>query len=136
MAKVLIVDDDEDILGLVQARLRKADHQVMSAASAAQALQLIDERGQPDLVVLDVGLPGLDGLGLLEAIRGKPGLSAMPAIFLSARVMPEDVAAGRAMGAIYLTKPFVASALLGAVEKALAQAADAAAGARPEPGGW
>lgn len=57
----------------------------------------------------------------------------MPAVFLSASVMPDDVAKGRAKGATYLTKPFVASALLGAIDKALAEAAE---GAGPDPGGW
>jgi CheY-like chemotaxis protein len=133
MTKVLVVDDDEDILGLVQARLKKAGHQVMSAASGPAALELIDERGGPDLAVLDVGLPGMDGLELLDAIRERAGLSRMPAVFLSARVMPDDVAKGRAKGAMYLTKPFVASALLGAIDKALAEAAE---GAGPDPGGW
>ena len=84
------------------------------------------------MAVLDVGLPGLDGLQLLEAIRAREGMAAMPAVFLSARVMPEDVQKGRDKGATYLTKPFVASALLGAVDKALAEAAVHAA----EPGGW
>ena len=132
MAKVLVVDDDEDILGLVQLRLKRAGHQVMSAGSATAALELIDELGAPDVAVLDVGLPGLDGLELLDAIRAREGMAVMPAVFLSARVMPEDVQKGRDKGATYLTKPFVASALLGAVDKALAEAAVHAA----EPGGW
>ncbi len=132
MAKVLVVEDDEDILALVQARLRKAGHQVMTADSAPAALGLIENRGAPDVAVLDVGLPGLDGLGLLDAIRERPGLTAMPAVFLSARVLPEDVAEGRARGATYLTKPFVASALLSAVETALA----GAEGPSTSPEGW
>jgi CheY-like chemotaxis protein len=132
MAKVLVVDDDEDILGLVQMRLKRAGHQVMSAGSGTAALELIDERGAPDVAVLDVGLPGLDGLELLDAIRAREGMAAMPAVFLSARVMPEDVQKGRDKGALYLTKPFVASALLGAVDKALAEV-DAQG---PDPGGW
>ena len=94
MAKVLVVDDDEDILGLVQMRLKRAGHQVMSAGSATAALELIDQRGAPEVAVLDVGLPGLDGLQLLEAIRAREGIAAMPAVFLSARVMPEDVQKG------------------------------------------
>jgi CheY-like chemotaxis protein len=132
MAKVLVVDDDEDILGLVQVRLKRAGHLVMSAGSATAALALIDERGAPDVAVLDVGLPGLDGLELLDAIRERDGMAGMPAVFLSARVMPEDVQKGRDKGAIYLTKPFVASALLGAVDKALEEGSVEAA----DPGGW
>ena len=122
MAKVLVVDDDEDILGLVQARLKQVGHRVMTASSAAEALGLIEQRGGPDIAVLDIGLEGLDGLQLLDAIRERPGLASMPAVFLSGRVLPEDVEKGRAKGATYLTKPFVASALLNAVDKALADA--------------
>lgn len=132
MAKVLIVEDDEDILGLVQARLKKAGHQVMAAGSAATALELIEDCGGPDIAVLDVGLPGLDGIELLDAVRERPGLAAMPAVFLSARVMPDDVERGRAKGATYLTKPFVASALLGAITKAL----DEASSGKGHEDGW
>lgn len=132
MAKILIVDDDEDILGLVQMQLRKAGHQVMTAGSGPSALKLIAERGGPDLAVLDVGLPGMDGLDLLDAIRGHDGLATLPAVFLSARVLPEDLAKGQAKGATYLTKPFVSSALLSAVAKAL----DEGTGNLPDPGGW
>lgn len=129
---MLVVEDDENILALIQARLKKAGHQVMTAGSAPEALRLINDRGGPDITVLDVGLPGVDGLELLDAIRDSPGLRAMPAVFLSARVMPEDVARGRAKGATYLTKPFVATALLRAVEDALATTITSEGGG----GGW
>ncbi len=132
MAKVLVVEDDENILALVQSRLAKAGHQVMTATSAPAALELIDERGGPDITVLDVGLPGLDGLELLDAIRERPELASMPAVFLSGRVQAEDVARGREKGARYLTKPFVATALLRAVDEALAEARDA----EGAPRGW
>lgn len=111
----------------MQVRLLRAGHQVMPADCATAALALIDGGGTPDVAVLDVGLPGLDGLELLDAIRERPGLGSLPAVFLSARVMPDDIAKGRAKGAAYLTKHFVPSELLGAVETAME-------GARP-PGG-
>jgi CheY-like chemotaxis protein len=119
MAKVLVVDDDADILRLVQVRLLRAGHEVMPADCATAALALLDGGVAPDLAVLDVGLPGLDGLGLLDAIRERPGFASLPAVFLSARVMPDDVAKGQAKGATYLTKPFVPSELLAAVEAAM-----------------
>lgn len=61
----------------------------------------------------------MSGLELLVALRQKEGLAQLPAIFLSAKVQPEDIRQGQELSATYLTKPFVASALLDAVERAL-----------------
>lgn len=121
MSKLLVVDDDPDILALVQLRLQRAGHRVLGAASGAEALSIVAERGIPDLAVLDVSMPGMSGLELLSTLRQQQGKD-LPAVFLSARVQPEDIERGRALGASYLTKPFVASALLSAVERALAEA--------------
>lgn len=122
MAKVLVVDDDPDILELVARTIRKDEHQVITAASGAEALQTVAERGGPDLAVLDVSMPEMDGLELLAALRRMDHLEQLPAIFLSARVQESDIDAGRAMGAVYLTKPFVASALRTTLARLLAQA--------------
>lgn len=119
MAKVLVVEDDPDIRALVEVRLRRLGHRVMSVGSGEEALDLLAERGAPDVAVLDVQMPGMDGLQLLEAMRLDPELAAVPAIFLSGRVQESDVEAGRALGATYLTKPVILSALSGAVDKAL-----------------
>lgn len=128
MARVLVVDDDPDILNLVQLRLRKQNHQVATALGPAEAVGVVRDKGRPDLCVLDVSMPGMTGLELLEALRDDHDLGDTPVIFLSARVQPEDVQAGNDMGAIYLTKPFVASALLAAVDRALTSDDDG--------GGW
>jgi CheY-like chemotaxis protein len=128
VARVLVVDDDPDILNLVQLRLRKQNHQVATALGPAEAVGVVRDKGRPDLCVLDVSMPGMTGLELLEALRDDHDLGDTPVIFLSARVQPEDVQAGNDMGAIYLTKPFVASALLAAVDRALTSDDDG--------GGW
>ena len=132
MARVLVVDDDPDVLTLVAHHLaRRGGHRVLPASSAAEALAALDERDTaPDVAVLDVLLPGMTGLELAEELRRRRGAGALPVVFLSARTGPDDIAAGRAAGAIYLTKPFVATALLAAVERALADAVPAA------PAGW
>jgi CheY-like chemotaxis protein len=119
LARVLVVDDDEDIRNLVQARLRAAGHLVVSAASGPEALDLVTEKGAPDVAVLDVSMPGMTGLELLQQLRGREGMSELPVVFLSAKVQDEDIEAGRELGATYLTKPFVATALLDAVAKAV-----------------
>lgn len=121
MSKLLVVDDDPDILALVQLRLQRAGHKVVGAASGAEALAIVAERGAPDLAVLDVSMPGMSGLELLSTLREQQAKD-LPAVFLSARVQPEDIERGRSLGATYLTKPFVASALLNAVERALVEA--------------
>ena len=120
VARVLVVDDDEDLRRLVERHLQKAGHRVAGAATAEQALALIDERGTPDLAVLDVAMPGLSGLELLDTLRDREATADLPAIFLSARVQQHDIEAGEARNALYLTKPFVASALLSAVDRLLA----------------
>lgn len=119
MAKVLVVDDDSNMRSLVETRLRRTGHRVLGAGSADEALQLVAERGVPDVVVLDVLMPGISGLELLARLRDDPASAAVPAVFLSARVQESDIAAGRALGATYLTKPVVISALLAAIEAAL-----------------
>ena len=128
MARVLVVEDDPDIRQLVELRLRGLGHRVVSAASGAEALTVIAERGAPEVVVLDVAMPGMTGLDVLRTLRTQPEHAHLPAIFLSARVRPEDIAAGEELGAIYLTKPFVVSALAGAIEKALTAGVEAVAG--------
>jgi CheY-like chemotaxis protein len=119
MSRLLIVDDDPVVLNLVQIRLKAGGHRVVTATGPAEALRVIEERGLPDLAVLDVSMPGMTGLELLEQLRQQRGAENLPVIFLSARVQPRDIEAGRALGATYLTKPFVASALLAAVDRAL-----------------
>ncbi|WP_432510994.1 response regulator [Kineococcus sp. SYSU DK001] len=126
MARVLVVEDDPDIRQLVELRLRGLGHRVVAAADGAEALAVIAERGAPEVVVLDVAMPGMTGLEVLRTLRAQPEHAGLPAIFLSARVRPEDITAGEELGAIYLTKPFVVSALAGAIEKALAASAQSA----------
>lgn len=122
------MDDDENVLRLVSYRLAAAGHRVLTAADAAAALRIIAERGLPDVAVLDVSMPDMTGLELAERMRGLPGGADTPVIFLSARVQPEDIAAGQQLGGWYLTKPFVATALISAVERATAPREVAAPG--------
>ncbi|ABS03158.1 CheY-like chemotaxis protein [Kineococcus radiotolerans] len=126
MARVLVVEDDPDIRQLVELRLRGLGHRVVSAASGPEALTVVAERGAPEVLVLDVAMPGMTGLEVLRTLREQPEHAHLPAVFLSARVRPEDIAAGEALGAIYLTKPFVVSALGAAIERALAAAVETA----------
>jgi len=117
--RVLVVDDDPDIRELVGLYLKGGGYAVALASGGANALEIVGERGAPDLAVLDVSMPDMDGIALLGALRAVPGLEHLPVIFLSARVTPEEIARGVELGAAYLTKPFVGSALLGLIGRLL-----------------
>lgn len=127
MARVLFVEDDEVVRGIVTAHLQRAGHQVLAASTVAETMAATEGRPAADVAVLDVGLPDGDGLSLMSQLRARPGAEGLPVIFLSGRVQPDEVEAGRGTGARYLTKPFVASALLAHIERSLAEA---------DSGGW
>lgn len=121
MARVLVVEDDPDIRMLVVARVKSAGHAVLAAGDAEEALTLVADKGLPDLAVLDVSLPGMDGLELCTKLREQGNSPDLPVIFLTARVNQEDVDAGTALGGTYLTKPVVTTALLNAIRHGIAE---------------
>ena len=121
MARLLVVEDDEGLRMLLEAHMVKAGHNVLGTGSGEDALQLLADRDPPDVAVLDVMMPGMSGLELLSRLRNDPAYAATPVIFLSGRVEPEDIAAGREMGATYLTKPVILTALVAAVDRALSR---------------
>ncbi|GAB3245627.1 response regulator [Kineosporia babensis] len=119
MARVLVVDDDPDTVRIVTFRLQSNGHRVIGTTSAKTALSAVAERGRPDVAILDISMPEMGGMELLVHLRAMEGSDNLPAIFLSARVMRDEVDEGRALGATYLTKPFIASALLRAIDEAI-----------------
>jgi DNA-binding response OmpR family regulator len=103
---VLVADDDEDILLLVTTRLRRDGFNIISARSGDEALALVRER-RPALAVLDIGMPGLDGVQVLEQIRADDDLRAMLVVLLTAKAQESDVRRGFDAGAdAYVKKPF------------------------------
>ncbi len=72
MADVLVVEDTDDLRGLLEVRLRKEGHRVLSASSGDEALTLLAGRKAPDVIVLDVGMPGMSGLELHAALQVRP----------------------------------------------------------------
>lgn len=119
MARILVVDDEPNIRALVKLRLERAGHEVLDAASAPEALDLIQRHGPPDLAVIDVMMPDVSGFDLLWELRNRPDTARLPAVFLTAVVDPAQIRTGTELGATYLTKPFVASALLKAIDREL-----------------
>jgi signal transduction histidine kinase/DNA-binding NarL/FixJ family response regulator len=114
-AKVLLVEDNADMRNYLK-RLLIPHYDVMAAANGQEALDLISVE-PPDLVLSDVMMPVLDGLGMLDAIRASPATSTLPVILLSARAGEEASVQGLAARADdYLVKPFTARELLARVE--------------------
>ncbi len=106
MSTILIVDDDPHILDVVAFTLERAGHRTLRALDGDAALMLARTQ-RPDLVVLDVGLPGRDGLAVCRALRAEEQFADLPILFLSARDEEIDRVLGLEMGADdYVTKPF------------------------------
>jgi DNA-binding response OmpR family regulator len=103
---VLVADDDDDILLLVTTRLKRDGFEVIQASSGDLALDLARER-RPAVAVLDIGMPGLDGLQVLEQIRADEELREMKVLLLTAKAQESDVRRGYDTGAdAYVKKPF------------------------------
>jgi len=118
MARILVVDDEPDILLLHRLNLEGAGHDVLLAADGMRALERI-ESDDPDCVVLDVMMPVLDGWGVLEALRERP--TAPPVLVVSAKSAQADIEHALSMGARgYLAKPFNSQTLLEEVAKLVA----------------
>jgi DNA-binding response OmpR family regulator len=118
-ARILVVDDDSDIRGLVRTLLERAGYQVEDAASGKEGLRAF-YAVQPDLVVLDVTMPEMDGWETLERIRD---LSEIPVVMLTARAAELEKVRGLKAGADdYVTKPFGRQELLARVEALLRRA--------------
>jgi DNA-binding response OmpR family regulator len=103
---VLVADDDEDIRSLVIFRLERSGYRVIAAADGEEALALALEHA-PDLAVLDVMMPKLDGYEVTRRLRSEDTTRAMPVILLTSRAQEADVARGFESGADdYIRKPF------------------------------
>lgn len=121
MGRVLVVDDDETLRMLLLAHLRQTGHRVLLAASAEEALSTVEQHGPPEVAVLDITLPDSHGFELAQKLRATTDGAQLPIIFLSANVDELHIEQGRELGAVYLTKPYIRTALCNAVDKALAQ---------------
>jgi DNA-binding response OmpR family regulator len=103
---VLVADDDDDILLLVTTRLRRDGFTVLQARDGDEALDVALER-RPAIAVLDIGMPGLDGLDVVRAIRADDTTKEMRVILLTAKAQESDVRRGFEAGAdAYVKKPF------------------------------
>ncbi len=106
MSYILVVEDDIDIAALISHYLEKAGHRVERVSSGSDVLPRV-RTTPPDLVILDLMLPGMDGLVVCQAMRADPAIAGIPIIMLTARGEEADRVSGLELGADdYVTKPF------------------------------
>jgi len=110
--RILVVDDDENILNLERTILEQKGFEVTTASGGAEALEVLG-RGAFDLVLLDVMMPEVDGFAVCRRIKEDPRLKDIPVIFLTAKGGGDALAEGFESGAVmYINKPFTANKLL------------------------
>ena len=130
---ILIVDDEEDILALLHFNLIKAGFAAVCAARGEEALEKIAEK-KPDLVLLDLMLPGIDGLEICRRLRADEATAEVPIIMLTACGEEEDIVRGLELGADdYVSKPFSIKVLLARIQTVLRRNAEAGAPDDNEP---
>lgn len=133
---VLVVDDDPVIVNLLQVNFEIEGYDVLTATGGEAGLAQA-RLGHPDVIVLDVMMPGIDGLEVARRLREEPDTEAIPIILLSAKAQISDIQAGLAVADEYITKPFEPLELLERVATVITrgQAKSAAGGTPPAAGG-
>jgi two-component system, OmpR family, alkaline phosphatase synthesis response regulator PhoP len=120
MKKIVLVDDEPNIIMSLEYTFRKLNYQVFIARDGQEALDLL-EHEQPDMIILDIMMPKVDGYATLEAIKGREHLKNCKVMFLSAKNKESDIEKGFALGAdAYMTKPFSIKKLVEQVNELLA----------------
>lgn len=118
---IMVVDDNPDIITIVRTILEGKGYNVLSAYSGAELFTSIEQQ-KPDLVVLDIMMPQMDGLEVLTRLKGSADTSAIPVILLTAKVQYEDVLGGYKLGAdYYITKPFTSTQLINGINLLLGE---------------
>lgn len=120
LAHILVVEDNPVVRMLAEQHLESGGHTVMTAADGVEALQLVSVL-RPDLILSDIDMPNLDGLGLLSALRASPELAALPVIFLTMYDDMETFRRTKALGVNdYVNKPINGTVLLETIRRCLA----------------
>ena len=123
-ARILAVDDEPELTELMHYHLVRAGHDVTTAANGWEAIHCIRAR-RPDIILLDLMLPDLDGFGVCEILRRDPATATIPIIIVSAWASPDSRNLGLELGALdYVTKPFSPHDIVARVNRILAARAD------------
>jgi CheY-like chemotaxis protein len=121
VARVLVVDDEPDVLLLCRLNLQQRGHELLEASGGGRALELARER-HPDVIVLDLMMPGITGYDVLEALQGDDATSDIPVLVLTAKSLRADRERSHGMGAAaFLTKPFLPNELCEMVDSLLSR---------------
>ena len=124
---ILVVDDEKDILELISYNLKKEGFNITTLTNGEEALRLI-KRKNPDLIILDLMLPGIQGMDLCKILQSSEDTSLIPIIMLTAKSEEPDMVLGLEMGADdYITKPFSPRALVARVKAVLRRVQDRSA---------
>ncbi|MCM8768875.1 MAG: response regulator [Candidatus Omnitrophica bacterium] len=122
--KILLIEDDQDTQILLKENLKKAGYQVIGVGTGEEGLTAF-KKHKPDLVILDVGLPGIDGWEVLRRIKSGPFSRKTPVLMLTARSETADKVKGYEIGAdFYIAKPFNTQKLLMILRSMLADRPD------------
>lgn len=120
MARILVADDELYILKMLDFRLKRLGHEIIDAVDGGQALE-IATREKPDLVLLDIMMPVMDGFQVLRKLKSQEETKNIPVIMLTAKSQEKDIVTGLEAGAAdYVTKPFNFAELIARVNRALA----------------
>ncbi|MBA3363807.1 MAG: response regulator [Actinomycetota bacterium] len=119
---MLVVDDEPDVLLLCRLNLQQRGHDLLEASTGSVALELARER-RPDVIVLDLMMPGMTGYEVLESLKGDEQTSDIPVLVLTAKSLRADRERSHILGASgFLTKPFLPSELCELVESLVSKA--------------
>jgi two-component system, OmpR family, phosphate regulon response regulator PhoB len=117
--RILVVDDEEDVLVLLKKRFAREDWDVIEARDGQQAL-LVAQKNKPDLILLDIIMPKVDGYHACFAMKGHPEISNVPIIMLTAKTQPFEKVKGQMVGADeYICKPFDLDELVSTIRRHL-----------------
>ncbi|MBL4685864.1 MAG: response regulator transcription factor [Nannocystaceae bacterium] len=119
---ILVIEDDASVRSLLEKALTSRDYRVRLVADGLEGLTTL-ESSKPDLMIVDIMMPRLDGMSFVKAIKGNALTKPIPVIFLTAKNDPQTMIAGINLGAkYYVTKPFQLEELLSKVARALGEA--------------